>query len=180
MSNVTLILTKVCQHLKMRPHKVHVEGKEEILMYSSIECKGIIGNDSRHYVLDLLRMFPPDLNYLPNEEVELGEASATLGFPKQFRHRLCCLRQELVESYVDEKYVQFVKFAAKEIQQMNKEKIEKVQRAEAAEKEAAEEAKKEIENGEVGGLEGEQPVVNGVLPEDSSSQVTRSFKYYFI
>jgi hypothetical protein len=36
-------------------------------MFSSIECKGIIGNDSRHYVLDLLRMFPPDLNYLPGK-----------------------------------------------------------------------------------------------------------------
>lgn len=38
-------------------------------MYSSIECKGIIGNDSRHYVLDLLRMFPPDLNYLPGKMI---------------------------------------------------------------------------------------------------------------
>lgn len=29
------------------------------------ECKGIIGNDGRHYILDLLRTFPPDLNFLP-------------------------------------------------------------------------------------------------------------------
>lgn len=61
------LLEKVCSHLKMRPHKIRIENNEEIVMYSSIECKGIIGNDSRHYVLDLLRMFPPDLNYLPRK-----------------------------------------------------------------------------------------------------------------
>jgi protein TIF31 len=27
--------------------------------------QGIVGNDSRHYILDLLRTFPPDVNYLP-------------------------------------------------------------------------------------------------------------------
>jgi len=27
--------------------------------------QGIIGNDSRHYILDLLRTFPPDVNFLP-------------------------------------------------------------------------------------------------------------------
>ena len=62
-----LKLEKVCSHLKMRPHKIKIEDKDEIVMYSSIECKGIVGNDSRHYVLDLLRMFPPDLNYLPGK-----------------------------------------------------------------------------------------------------------------
>ena len=59
------LLEKVCTHLKMRPHKIKIDNNDEIVLYSSIECKGIIGNDSRHYVLDLLRMFPPDLNYLP-------------------------------------------------------------------------------------------------------------------
>lgn len=32
---------------------------------SSVESKGIVGNDGRHYILDLLRTFPPDVNYLP-------------------------------------------------------------------------------------------------------------------
>lgn len=40
---------------------------EEIELCSSVECKGIIGNDSRHYVLDLLRTFPPDVNFLKCE-----------------------------------------------------------------------------------------------------------------
>jgi protein TIF31 len=31
------------------------EKKEEVELCSSVECKGIIGNDGRHYILDLLR-----------------------------------------------------------------------------------------------------------------------------
>ena len=33
------------------------EKKEEVELCSSVECKGIIGNDGRHYILDLLRYF---------------------------------------------------------------------------------------------------------------------------
>ncbi len=35
--------------------KVVNEKKEEVELCSSVECKGIIGNDGRHYILDLLR-----------------------------------------------------------------------------------------------------------------------------
>lgn len=45
-------------------HKVISEKGEEIELCSSVECKGIIGNDSRYYILDLLRTFPPDVNFL--------------------------------------------------------------------------------------------------------------------
>jgi protein TIF31 len=55
-----------------------------------------------------------------------------IGFPRKFRHKLCSLRQELIESFVDAKYIQFVKHAAIQIQQMNSKK------AAAAQKEAAE------------------------------------------
>ena len=41
------------------------EKDEAVELFSSVECKGIIGNDNRHYVLDLLRTFPPDANFLP-------------------------------------------------------------------------------------------------------------------
>ncbi len=108
------LLEKVAAHLKMRPHKIRVENQaeEELLLYTSIECKGIIGNDGRYYLLDLLRMFPADFNYLSTDDKEDNA---------KFRHRLCCLRQELVESFVDTKYIEFVKYAAQKIQQLNKE-----------------------------------------------------------
>lgn len=68
---------------------------------SSVECKGIIGNDGRHYILDLLRTFPPDLNFLMVDGEELPAESQRQGFPRQHRHRLACLRQELIEAFVE-------------------------------------------------------------------------------
>lgn len=57
-------LNKAGQQLKILPHHV-INDKDEIVeLCSSVECKGIIGNDGRHYILDLLRTFPPDVNFL--------------------------------------------------------------------------------------------------------------------
>lgn len=53
------LLGKAGQMLKIVPHKVVTEKGEEVEICSSVECKGIIGNDGRHYILDLLRTFPP-------------------------------------------------------------------------------------------------------------------------
>ena len=51
--------------LKIKPHSIKTEKGDIIELLTAVECKGIIGNDGRHYLLDLLRMMPPDLNYLP-------------------------------------------------------------------------------------------------------------------
>jgi len=50
--------------MKIRPHKVINEKQEDVELCSSIECKGIVGADGRHYILDLFRTFPPDVNFL--------------------------------------------------------------------------------------------------------------------
>jgi protein TIF31 len=63
------LLKKTSQALKISPHTVVNEKGEEIELLSSVECKGIIGNDGRHYVLDLLRTFPPDVNFLPGKSL---------------------------------------------------------------------------------------------------------------
>nr|CAD7452993.1 unnamed protein product [Timema tahoe] len=60
-------LNKAGQQLKILPHKVFNDKNEEVELCSSVECKGIIGNDGRHYILDLLRTFPPDINFLKCE-----------------------------------------------------------------------------------------------------------------
>lgn len=67
----TLQLNKTGQLLKILPHKVINDAGEEVELCSSVECKGIIGNDSRHYVLDLLRTFPPDVNFLKCKFVKM-------------------------------------------------------------------------------------------------------------
>nr|CAD7587605.1 unnamed protein product [Timema genevievae] len=61
------LLNKAGQQLKILPHKVFNDKNEEVELCSSVECKGIIGNDGRHYILDLLRTFPPDINFLKCE-----------------------------------------------------------------------------------------------------------------
>ncbi|KAL8199255.1 UNVERIFIED_CONTAM: hypothetical protein K2H54_038781, partial [Gekko kuhli] len=95
------LLEKTSRPLKIQKHQVLNDKGEEVELCSSVECKGIIGNDGRHYILDLLRTFPPDLNFLPVEGEEMPEECQKMGFPKQHRHKLCCLRQELVDAFVE-------------------------------------------------------------------------------
>uniref|UniRef100_A0A646QCK0 Clustered mitochondria protein homolog n=1 Tax=Hemiscolopendra marginata TaxID=943146 RepID=A0A646QCK0_9MYRI len=113
------LLNKAGQQLKIFPHKVINDKDEEIELCSSVECKGIVGNDSRHYILDLLRTFPPDVNFLLLENEELSKESKALGFPIQHKHKLCCLRQELIDAFVEDRYVKFLKHAAFLLQQLS-------------------------------------------------------------
>lgn len=115
------LLEKVSTMLKIKPHSIKTEKDEIVELLTAVECKGIIGNDGRHYLLDLLRMMPPDLNYLPGKlneiifnnkiylkmiiylvDVEhLSPAMKQLDYPKTYKHRLCCLRQELIDAFIE-------------------------------------------------------------------------------
>lgn len=112
------LLNKASPQLKVLPHKVLNDKNEEVELCSSVECKGIIGNDGRHYILDLLRTFPPDVNFLKLENEELSKEVVALGFPIEHKHKLCCLRQELVDSFVEARYMMFIKYAAFHLQQL--------------------------------------------------------------
>merc|ERR1719193_871430 len=102
---------------------------------------GIIGNDGRHYILDLLRTFPPDVNFLKVEGMELSKEAQALGFPIEHKHKLSCLRQELIDAFVESRYMMFIKYAAVQLQQLGLKK-----QLEPPVKEALKEEKKE--NGE--------------------------------
>ncbi|KAK6191420.1 hypothetical protein SNE40_003114 [Patella caerulea] len=112
------LLSKTATQLKIRPHKVINNKDEEVELFSSIECKGIIGNDQRHYILDLLRTFPPDANYLPVKGEELSKEMKEHGYPRKHPHKLPCLRQELVDAFVENRYLAFVRHAANQFQQL--------------------------------------------------------------
>uniref|UniRef100_A0A8C9TY84 Clustered mitochondria protein homolog n=1 Tax=Scleropages formosus TaxID=113540 RepID=A0A8C9TY84_SCLFO len=118
------LLEKTSRPLKVHRHAVLNEKDEPVELCSSVECKGIIGNDGRHYILDLLRTFPPDLNFLPVEGEELPTECQQLGFPRQHRHRLACLRQELIEAFVEHRYLVFMKMAAMQLMQQKDSKQE--------------------------------------------------------
>lgn len=113
------LLNKAGQQLKILPHSVINDKEETVELCSSVECKGIIGNDGRHYILDLLRTFPPDVNFLKLDDVELSKEVREKGFAIEHKHKLSCLRQELLEAFVEDRYVMFIKFAAFHLQQLN-------------------------------------------------------------
>uniref|UniRef100_A0A8C5LQ89 Clustered mitochondria protein homolog n=1 Tax=Leptobrachium leishanense TaxID=445787 RepID=A0A8C5LQ89_9ANUR len=102
------LLHKSSKPLKIMRHAVLNEKDETVMLGSSVECKGIVGNDGRHYILDLLRTFPPDVNFLLLE----GEGKAMESdprFPRPYRHQLCSLRPELLEFFIQRKYAHFMK-----------------------------------------------------------------------
>lgn len=104
-----------------------INDKEETIeLCSSVECKGIIGNDGRHYILDLLRTFPPDVNFLKIDDITLSKEVTEKGFPIVHKHKLSCLRQELLEAFVEDRYVMFIKYAALHLQQLNSAKKSEV------------------------------------------------------
>lgn len=55
---------------------------------------------------------------------ELSKEVKALGFPIEHKHKLCCLRQELIDSFVDSRYMMFIKYAAFHLQQLNLRKNE--------------------------------------------------------
>ncbi|XP_069070793.1 clustered mitochondria protein homolog isoform X2 [Pleurodeles waltl] len=115
------LLQKASKPLRILKHKVLNEKEEEVMLCSSVECKGIVGNDGRHYILDLLRTFPPDLNFLPLDGEEMPEECHKMRFPRAYRHKLCCLRPELVDSFVQYKYTQFMNLVMDRSQKLSKE-----------------------------------------------------------
>lgn len=74
---------------------------ETIELYSSADCKGIVGNDGRLYILDLLRTFPVDINYSKEQQVEISDELQKAGYPLNSRHSFVTFRQELVDAFVE-------------------------------------------------------------------------------
>ncbi|KAK2873015.1 hypothetical protein Q8A67_022912 [Cirrhinus molitorella] len=102
------LLDKPSKKLRVQRHLVLNKDDTAVELCSSVEHKGIVGNDGRHYILDLLFTFPPDLNFLPAEGESLNPVCKQLGFPKLHPHRLVCLRQELIDAFVEHRYQIFL------------------------------------------------------------------------
>ena len=187
------LLAKAAANLKILSHKVLNQKDEEVEICSSVECKGIIGNDGRHYILDLLRTFPPDVNYLnvesmESEGIEYSKEVKELGFPRSHRHKLCCLRQELVEAFFERRYMMFIKLAAQCLRQLDKKQLTNNNNEEAP-TESTDKAMKSSEESkmteeqtstttEVENVEGQGSKVNGKASPaqtSSSSDATSTF-----
>uniref|UniRef100_A0AC35TFP8 Clu domain-containing protein n=1 Tax=Rhabditophanes sp. KR3021 TaxID=114890 RepID=A0AC35TFP8_9BILA len=92
------------------PHKIIVQEEDgtevEKQFYTSVETKGLVGNDSRKYLLDLFRSFPPDPNYI--EGAYVTDKLASYGFPKKCAHKIPSLRAEFIELFTDLTTEEFV------------------------------------------------------------------------
>lgn len=77
------------------------------------------------------------------ENDELSKEVRQLGFPIEHKHKLCCLRQELLENFIDSRYMMFIKFAAYHLQQLNLKKVEEQEEKDRAIESAVEEINKD-------------------------------------
>lgn len=184
------MLKKAATHLKILPHHVLNEKGEAVELCSSVECKGIIGNDKRYYILDLLKTFPPDVNFLKHPDIELSKRVQEMGFPIEHKHKLNCLRQELLDSFVEDRYIRFIRNAAYNLQKMctNKKQLDtgietgkdeaendaQTQKAiEEAEVEGEEKPGEDNKNAENGSVENNnKPMVNAELAKKVMESLT--------
>ncbi|PRQ38151.1 putative clustered mitochondria protein [Rosa chinensis] len=74
-------VVEAAKRLHLKEHTV-LDGSGNVFKLAApVECKGIVGSDDRHYLLDLMRVTPRDANFT-------GSGS-----------RFCILRPELITSY---------------------------------------------------------------------------------
>nr|XP_057943587.1 clustered mitochondria protein homolog [Doryrhamphus excisus] len=112
------LLEKASKPLRVQPHKVLDQDDTPVELYSGVETKGILGNDGRHYILDLLRTFPADLNFQYSEETqvnmeEVPKECQSFGYPQRHHHSLANLRPELMDAFVQHRCDRNRKMAGK-------------------------------------------------------------------
>ncbi|KAM9348865.1 clustered mitochondria protein homolog [Symphorus nematophorus] len=109
------LMDKTSKSLRIQCHQVLDHNNTPVELCSGIETKGILGNDGRAYILDLLRAFPPDLNFQFSETAESGEVPKecqSFGYPQRHHHSLASLRPELIEAFVQHRYELYVKMVS--------------------------------------------------------------------
>ncbi|XP_027159196.1 clustered mitochondria protein [Coffea eugenioides] len=74
-------VSEAANRLRLKEHHVFDKSGNVFKLAAPVECKGIVGSDDRHYLLDLMRVTPRDANYT-------GPGS-----------RFCILRPELITSF---------------------------------------------------------------------------------
>jgi protein TIF31 len=81
----------VAKELRLTAHEV-VDGKGNVhTLHTSVDVKGVIGSDSRHYLMDLYRLVPVDIEFI--EKVALEKET------NPYPHQMVLLRPELIELF---------------------------------------------------------------------------------
>lgn len=82
---------EAAKRLHLKEHEVQDGSGNVVKLAAPVECKGIVGSDDRHYLLDLMRVTPRDANYT-------GSGS-----------RFCVLRPELVSAFCQAEAAEMLK-----------------------------------------------------------------------
>ncbi|KAK1883191.1 Clustered mitochondria protein like [Dissostichus eleginoides] len=118
------LLDKTSKPLRIQRHQVLDHNNSPVELCSGIETKGILGNDGRPYILDLLRTFPPDLNFQLSQTEERGEVPEecqSFGYPRRHHHSLASLRPELIDAFVQHRYELYLKMVSQGLVQREEE-----------------------------------------------------------
>lgn len=94
------LFDSVGQKLHLARHVIKDAEGNEHTFRTSVETKGMRGCDARNYILDLYRLQPVDILFLEGVEKD----GVGVGYP----HKLCLVRQEVVEQYYMNKLRQHV------------------------------------------------------------------------
>jgi protein TIF31 len=81
----------VAKELHMSTHEITDSKGEKHTLHTSVDMKGVIGTDSRHYMMDLYRTVPVDVEFL--------EATEKQKDTNPYPHKMCLLRHELIEIF---------------------------------------------------------------------------------
>ncbi|XP_031713035.1 clustered mitochondria protein homolog isoform X1 [Anarrhichthys ocellatus] len=121
------LLDKTSKPLRIQRHQVLDHSNSSVELCSGIETKGILGNDGRPYILDLLRTFPPDLNFQfseTEERMEVQRECQIFGYPQRHHHSLASLRPELIEAFVQHRYELYGKMVSRDLIQTEEQAME--------------------------------------------------------
>ncbi|CAG8468885.1 11169_t:CDS:2 [Diversispora eburnea] len=108
------IVGKAAKALHLAEHTVCDSKGTAVKLYTSLETKGLMGDDGRRYLFDLYRLNPVDIEFL-EKECEPQEGSDLPIYP----HKLTLLRPELIESFWDSRFRSWLQEKANKKQQEN-------------------------------------------------------------
>jgi len=186
------VLRSSSKKLHLKEHSVVGGDGTEHRLITSYDCKGIIGNDGRHYLIDLFRSFAPDVFALgaPLESYRGEEEEIKPMFTcPQTAHKLATLRAELIEAFACYRYVLFTQNMSAKFIKAKGERESKLKEIEESKEntEATEMKEKDNESDNDSGCSVESPIsakpqktfsesdAKEILEEIKSSGTARQF-----
>lgn len=117
-------LAQACKPLSLQRNVVVKPDGHHVPLFTSVDTQGLLGADGRFYILDVFRTLPADANFCPEAETESQIVSteeedtkdctnngwpenyhSEYGLPAGFVHKLCRLKPQLLQAFIQHKSV---------------------------------------------------------------------------